>query len=472
MAGLKDLKSLFFTKPITHYSNETVRLRRCLTAMDLTMMGVGAIIGAGIFVLTGIAASTQAGPAVIFSYLLAGVACGFSAFAYAELASSVGGCGSAYGYAYASLGELIAWLIGWDLLLEYGMDGATVSIGWSGYVNDALLALGVHLPSQFLTDPFHGGIFNLPAVLIIVGLATILSVGVKESVRFNKIIVYIKLTVIALFIAIGFYKFDVSKWTPFLPFGYTGILNGAGLIFFAYIGFDAVSTATEEAINPKRDIPIGIIASLLICTVVYIVFSGLLTGMMSYKLLNVTSPVAAALIHVGYRFAAEIISLGAIAGLTTVILVMLYGASRIFLAMARDGLLPAYFMKIHDKSQTPRRLIWWLAVIMALIAGMVPINQVASLVNMGTLAAFVIVSIGVIVLRHTKPDMPRPFRTPFSPFVPAMGVLLSLFLMFSLPALTWWSFGVWTLFGVMIYFGYSRYNSLVMRATIAYEAPK
>jgi APA family basic amino acid/polyamine antiporter len=466
------LKQLFSTKPVIHYSNETVRLRRCLTATDLTMMGVGAIIGAGIFVLTGIAAATQAGPAVIFSYLLAGIACGFSAFAYAELAASVGGCGSAYGYAYASLGELIAWVIGWDLLLEYGMDGATVSIGWAGYVNDALRAVGVNLPARFLVDPFHGGFINLPAVLIIITLATILSIGVKESIRFNRIIVYIKLSVIALFILIGFFTFDITKWTPFMPFGYQGIVNGAGLIFFAYIGFDAVSTATEEAISPKRDIPIGIIASLFICTFVYIVFSGLLTGMMSYTQLNVTSPVAAALIHAGYKFAAEIISLGAIAGLTTVILVMLYGASRVFLAMARDGLLPKYFMKIHDKSQTPRRLIWSLAVIMSFIAGMVPINQVASLVNMGTLAAFVVVSIGVIVLRITKPDMPRPFRTPFSPFVPGMGILLSFYLMWSLPAITWWSFGLWTLLGIFIYFGYSRFNSMLMLSNYATEPVK
>jgi APA family basic amino acid/polyamine antiporter len=467
MARLHHLKNLFSTKPLnTTVDNNAQHLRRCLTATDLTMMGVGAIIGAGIFVLTGIAAATQAGPAIIFSYLLAGLACGFSAFAYAELASSVGGCGSAYGYAYASLGELVAWLIGWDLLLEYGMDGATVSIGWSGYVNDALRAIGVNLPQAFLTDPFHGGIINLPAVLVIVTLATILSVGVKESIRFNQIIVYIKLGVIALFIGIGLFTFDVSKWSPFLPFGMQGIVNGAGLIFFAYIGFDAVSTAAEEAINPQRDIPIGIIASLLICTLVYVVFAGVLTGMMRYPELNVTSPVAAALIHVGYRFAAEVISIGAIAGLTTVILVMIYGASRVFLAMARDGLLPKYFVHIHDKSQTPRRLIWSLASIMALIAGTVPISQVASLVNMGTLAAFVVVSLGVIVLRRTKPDLPRPFQTPFSPLIPALAVIMCIYLMTSLPAITWWSFGLWTLVGAVIYFTYSRFNSLLGKDTL------
>lgn len=463
MAFSKSIKSLFYTKPVISYERTDASLRRCLTATDLTMLGVGAIIGAGIFVLTGIAAATQAGPAVVFSYLLAGLACGFSAFAYAELSASVGGCGSAYGYAYASLGEVVAWVIGWDLLLEYGMDGATVSIGWSGYVNDALRALGVSLPQALLTDPFHGGIINLPAVLIIVFLASILTLGVKESVRFNKMIVYIKLAVIALFIGIGFFTFDAAKWHPFMPFGLQGIVNGAGLIFFAYIGFDAVSTATEEAVNPQRNIPLAIISSLVICTVIYVIVSALLTGMMSYQDLNVTSPVALALINVGHSYAAEIISLGAIAGLTTVILVMLFGASRVFLAMARDGLLPIFFMKIHVGSQTPRRLIWFLAILMSLIAGMLPINQVASLVNMGTLAAFVVVCAGVIILRYTKPNMPRPFRTPGSPVVPLLGVAMCFYLMCNLPAITWWSFGVWTLVGIIIYFGYSRRNSLLRK---------
>lgn len=455
------IRKLFSTKPLKFHAEEEHNLRRCLNAMDLTMLGVGAIIGAGIFVLTGIAAATQAGPAVIFSYLLAGLACGFSALAYAELASSVGGCGSAYGYAYASLGEVVAWIIGWDLLLEYGMDGATVAIGWSGYVQDALRAIGVGLPQCLLTDPFHGGIMNLPAVLIIFLLAWVLCLGAKESARFNKIIVFIKLFVIALFIGIGFFHFNPTNWKPFLPFGMKGIVNGAGLIFFAYIGFDAVSTAAEESIRPQRDIPIGIIASLLICTVIYVVFSALLTGMMYFPELNVTSPVASALIHLHYRFAAEIIAIGAIAGLTTVILVMLYGASRIFLAMSRDGLLPRLFMKVHEKSQTPRRLIWVLAMIMAINAGLLPIHQIADLVNIGTLAAFIVVGAGVIVLRYTKPNMPRAFKTPWCPVVPLLGIGLCLYLMLSLPLITWVSFGIWTAIGFVIYFAYSMRNSVL-----------
>jgi APA family basic amino acid/polyamine antiporter len=453
------LTNLFRIKPIqtTRESN----LRQCLTATDLTLMGIGGIIGAGIFVLTGIAAATQAGPAIIFSYLLAGLACAFSALAYAELSTSVGGCGSAYGYAYSSLGELIAWIIGWDLLLEYGMDGATVSIGWSGYVQDALSAFGIHLPQALLTDPFHHGIINLPAVLIIAFLAAILSAGANQSARVNKIIVFIKLAVIALFIFIGVWHFNPALWHPFLPFGVQGIVNGAGLIFFAYIGFDAVSTAAEEAINPQRDLPIGIIASLVICTAVYIIVAGLLTSMVYYKDLNMSSPVAMALMRLGYRFAGEIVALGAIAGLTSVILVMFYGASRIFLAMARDGLLPKPLMKVHAASQTPRRLIWLIGMIMAVAAGFFPINEVANLVNIGTLAAFVVVCTGVIVLRYTQPDMPRPFRVPGFPVVPILGILLCLYLMMSLPKITWTSFGIWTLMGFVIYFGFSHWHSLL-----------
>ncbi len=454
------IKQLFHTKPINSHDNHTSQLRRCLTATDLMMLGIGAIIGAGIFVLTGIASATQAGPAIVFSYLLAGLACGFSAFAYAELASSIGGCGSAYGYAYAGLGEIIAWIIGWDLLLEYGMDAATVSIGWSGYVVDAFNAIGIAIPKALTVDPFHGGIINLPAVLIISVIGLILSVGVKESAKANKIIVFIKLAVIALFIAIGIFYFHPENWKPFMPFGFQGIVNGAGLIFFAFIGFDAVSTAADEAVKPQRDVPIGIIASLVVCTLIYIIFSCVLTGMANYTTLNVTSPVASVLLTIGHRFAAEIIALGAIAGLTTVILVMYYSATRVFLAMARDGMLPRKFINIHEKSQTPRRLIRLIGLIIAIAAGVIPINNIAEIVNIGTLAAFTVVCAGVIILRYTKPDMPRPFKTPFSPYVPAMGIIMCMYLMSSLPKTTWACFTLWTLVGLVIYFSYSRFNSL------------
>lgn len=456
------MKKLFRTKSVSHNTDPSTQLRRCLTAFDLTMLGIGAIIGAGIFVLTGIAAATQAGPAIIFSYFLAALACGFAALSYAELASSFGGCGGAYGYAYAGIGECFAWIIGWDLLLEYGMDAATVSIGWSGYFQNALNAIGISLPKALTIDPFHGGIINLPAVLVILGLAGILSIGVKGSAKFNEVIVYIKLFVIALFLGIGVFYFNPENWHPFMPFGPQGIVNGAGLIFFAYIGFDSVSTAGEETINPQRNLPIGIIASLLICTIIYIAVAAILTGISYYPTLNVSSPVASALLKLGYRFSSEIVAIGAIAGLTTAILAMYYGFTRVFLAMARDGLLPKLFVKLHAKSQTPRRLIWMTACIMGCAAGLFPINEIANLVNIGTLAAFVAVCGSVIVLRYTKPDLHRPFKT-WSPVIPLLGIVLCAYLMSSLPQITWISFGIWSAIGLAIYLSYSRFTSLLER---------
>jgi APA family basic amino acid/polyamine antiporter len=455
------LKTLFRTKLILGDSSTSSGLRRCLTAWDLTLMGIGAIIGAGIFVLTGIAAATQAGPAIVLSYVLAGVACAFSALSYAELASSIGGCGSAYGYAYAGLGEFIAWIIGWDLLLEYGMACSTISIGWSGYVNNTLNAIGVHLPKALLIDPFNGGFINLPAALLIVGLAWLLSEGVKESARFNKIVVFIKLAAILFFIAVAAFNVNPTNWHPFAPFGWHGIVGGAALIFFAYIGFDAVSTAAEETIEPRRALPIGIIVSLAICTVLYVVVSGLLTGIAYYPTLNVSSPVADSLVRLGYRFAGAVVAVGAIAGLTTTTLVMYYGFTRIFLAMARDGLLPKSLSHIHPKSQTPRRLILSVGSIMALVAGFTPINDVAQLVNIGTLAAFVVVCAGVVVMRYTQPNLPRAFRTPGSPIIPALGVIFCIYLMTGLSRVTWISFLIWLVIGLVVYFGYSRFRSVL-----------
>lgn len=447
------MNKLFRTKAVSHQQiDENSGLRRCLTAVDLTMLGIGAIIGAGIFVLTGVAAATQAGPAIILSYLLAGLACSFAALSYAELASCFSGCGGAYSYAYAGIGEFFAWIVGWDLLLEYGMDVSTISIGWAAYVQSALHAFGINLPHALVTDPFSGGIINLPPALIILAVASILSLGVKESARFNEVIVFVKLAVIALFVGIGVFYFHPENWHPFFPFGMQGIVNGAGLIFFAYIGFDSVAAAAEETIEPQKNLPIGILLSLLICTVIYIIVAAILIGMVPYPKLNVSSPVATALLSIGHHFAAEIIAIGAIAGLTTAILAMYYGFTRIFLAMARDDLLPHFFAKIHTRSQTPRRLIWIVAIIMGTIAGVFPINHIASLVNIGTLAAFIAVCGSVLVLRITKPNLPRPFRTPWSPTVPVLGILLCLYMMSSLPQITWVGFGIWTAIGLIIYF--------------------
>lgn len=431
-------------------------LRRCLTAFDLILLGIGGIIGAGIFVITGIAAATQAGPAIVLSYVLAGLACGFCALSYAELASSIGGCGSAYGYVYSAIGQLAAWVVGWDLLLEYGMDAATVSIGWSGYMNNTLQAFGITLPSLLINSPFHGGIINFPAVLVIFCMATLLSIGTKQSATFNNLIVAIKLLVIALFIALGLFHFNPDNWHPYLPFGAQGIVKGASFIFFAYIGFDTIATASDEAKDPKRDLPIGIIGSLLVCTVVYIMVAGTLTGITYYTGLNTSSPVSGALLQHGHRYAAEIVALGVIAGLTTTILAMFYGFTRVFLAMARDGFLPTFITKIHAKSATPRLLIWTVASIMMLTAGFVPISDIANLVNIGTLAAFIAVCGSVVILRYKEPHLPRPFKMPGGILFPLLGALLCIYLVLSLPMITWVCFLIWTGAGLLIYFCYSR----------------
>lgn len=454
------LTKLFRKKPITHYPLREQGLLRCLSGLDLAFLGIGAIIGAGIFVLTGIAAATKAGPGIIFSYVLAGMACGFSAFAYAELSSSIGGSGSAYGYSYAGLGEIIAWIIGWDLILEYGVSSSAVAIGWSGYVSNTFTALGLSLPELLIKNPFEGGLINLPAVFIVIVISGLLAMGVSESVKINKIIVVIKLTVIAVFMILAVWHFNPAKnWHPFLPFGWHGIAAGASIVFFAYIGFDAITTAADEAINPQHDLPIGIITSLVVCTVLYIVVSALLTAAIPYYKLNVSSPITYALLEMGYRFGGGIVALGAIAGLTSVILVMQYGLTRIFLAISRDGLLPPQLAKISPKTHTPIRIVIGGGIIMTLIAGFMPIDRVAEVVNIGTLAAFLVVCLGVVVLRYTNPDLPRPFRTPFSPLIPGLGFILCLYLMLTLPAITWICFGIWTGIGLIIYFSYGRKHS-------------
>lgn len=461
---------IFRTK---HYSDNDATdhgLKRCLSAWDLAFFGIGAIIGTGIFVLTGVAAATQAGPAVVLSFVLAGFACAFAALSYAELSASIGGCGSAYGYSYVAFGELCAFIIGWDLLLEYSIAVATVANGWSGYFATALSALGMPLPDALTKAPELGGIINLPASVIILLLMGLLIMGVKHSATANNAMVFVKLITIIVFIAIAACNVHAENWQPFMPFGWfnslsdghnTGVLAGASLVFFAYVGFDAVSTATEEAKNPQRDLPFGIVASLLFCTVIYIIVSGLLTGVVHYSELNVSSPVAHALTLLGYTWASALVSTGVIAGLSTVMLVLYYALTRIIFAMSRDGLLPAFFNKVNPQTQTPVRVIVLCGIIMALIAGFIPLGELAELVNIGTLAAFVLVCFGVLVLRITKPDMPRPFRTPFSPLFPALGVLSCGALMAFLPALTWLRFIIWLVLGLIVYFAYSmQYSAL------------
>ncbi len=464
---------IFRTKQVVAHNDLDHVLKRCLSAWDLTFLGVGAIIGTGIFVLTGIAAATQAGPAVVLSFIIAGLACAFAALSYAELSSSVGGCGSAYGYSYAAFGELIAFIIGWDLLLEYGISVAAVANGWSGYFNNALTAIGMPLPDMLTKAPKLGGVVNLPASAIILLLMGLLIVGVKHSAKANNAMVAVKLITISIFIGIAVFNVHPDNWHPFMPFGWfqtlpdgktTGVLAGSSLVFFAYVGFDAVSTAAEEAKNPQRDLPFGIVTSLAFCTVVYIIVAGLLTGVVPYTDLNVSSPVAHALTLIGFNGASALISTGVIAGLTTVMLVLYYGLTRIIFAMSRDGLLSPFFSEVNVKTQTPIRVIVLCGIIIALIAGFMPLGDLAELVNIGTLAAFVLVCLGVIVLRITKPDMERPFRTPFSPLFPVLGMLSCGALMAFLPAITWLRFVIWLVIGLIVYFSYSMNHSKLAKS--------
>ncbi len=451
--------NLFRKKSITDSMDSSSRLKPCLTAADLIFLGIGAIIGAGIFVLTGIVAATQAGPAIIFSYIVAGFACAFSALAYAELSSTIGGCGSAYGYAYAGFGELIAWIVGWDLLLEYMISVPAVSAGWSSYGNDLLKVIGIHLPEALTHTPAMGGVFDVLAFSIIMLISFLLAIGVKSSARINTLMVITKLVVIGLFIIVASSNVTPENWNPLMPFGWSGVVHGAALIFFAYIGFDAVSTAAEEAINPQRDIPIGILSSLLVCTLLYIIVSGLLTGIVHYSTLNVASPISHALIMIGYPTVAGFVGVGALAGLTTVMLVLYYGLTRIIFAMSRDGLLPKFFAHTDANTHTPVRIIMISGLVMATIAGLVPIHDLAELVNIGTLFAFATVCVGVIVLRYREPHLKRPFKTPLMPLTPILGIIACISLICNLPSTSFYRFIIWMAAGLVIYFCYSRYQS-------------
>ncbi len=450
-----------FRKKDPRASSDNITLKRCLSGFDLTLLGIGAVIGAGIFVLTGVVAATQAGPSIIFSYILAGLACVFSALSYAELAAMIGGCGSAYGYAYAGFGELLAWIVGWDLLLEYTVSVSAVSVGWSAYVGDVFSSMAIHFPKTLLHGPSDGGIVNLMALVVIFFLTGLLSVGMRFSTRFNHLMVLIKLLVIFSVIVVTGFAFEAKNWDPFMPFGWHGVIEGASLIFFAYVGFDAVATTAEEVINPQRNLPVGIIGSLFVCTAIYIITAACLTGAVSYKLLNVASPISHTLLLLGRPLMAGVVGMGAIAGLTTVMLVLFYGLSRVFLAMARDGLLPSYFSKLNTQTHTPIRILVTCGVLMAMIAGWVPIGELAELVNVGTLFAFIVVCAGVIILRHTQPETARPFKTPGAPVTPILGILSCLYLMINLPWVTLLRFIVWMAIGMIVYFGFSRSNSVL-----------
>jgi len=458
---------LFRKKSVTRQLDD-FGLKRCLSLWDLTLLGIGAIIGTGIFVLTGIAAATTSGPAVVLSFVVAGVACTFAAFAYAEMSSSVGGSGSAYGYSYAAFGELVGWIIGWVLILEYGVATAAVANGWSGYFNNALTAIGLGLPDVLTKGPAVGGIINLPAFLIIIILMVMLIIGIKQSAKLNMGMVFVKILTIIVFLSVGIFHINPDNWSPFIPFGWfstveggnpVGILAGASVVFFAYVGFDAVSTATEEAKNPQRDVPLGILFSLVFCTLIYILVSGVLTGMVPYTQLNVSSPVAHSLQLIGINWASALVATGVIAGLTTVMLVLYYALTRILAAMSRDGLISSAFGDVNSKTQTPIKNTVICGVIMAVMAGLVPLNALAELVNIGTLSAFVLVCIGVVVMRTTHPDLPRPFKIPGGILMSVLGVASCLALIAFLPSQTHIRFLGWVAVGLLIYFAYGIHNS-------------
>jgi APA family basic amino acid/polyamine antiporter len=454
------------------------RLRRTLSVWDLTALGIGCIIGVGVFVLPGVEAAKHAGPAIILSFAIAGLACACSALCYAELASMIPVAGSAYTYGYATLGELPAWIIGWDLILEYMVAACLVSIGWSAYfvnlVNNILRPFGIALPPSLVNAPMDwsadlhkfvstGAIINVPAIFI-VGLLTVLLIrGIKESSRINMIIVIIKIAVIIFFIVLAIWHVKPSNWQPFMPFGFGGVMTAAAIVFLAFVGFDAVSTAAEEAKNPQRDMPRAIMGSLAVATILYMAVSAIMTGSVPYHKLGVPDPVALVLNELRMPWASSIVSIGALAGITSVLLVLILGQPRILFAMSRDGLLPPALSHVHKRFKTPHKTTILTGMIVAVASGLLPIRVVAELCSIGTLFAFIIVCSGVIVLRYTRRDLVRPFKTPFFPVLPAFGVLLCAYLMINLPGTAWERFLIWLVIGLTIYFTYGRHKSVLTR---------
>jgi basic amino acid/polyamine antiporter, APA family len=476
--------SLFTKKSVAELQVEAERgaLRRSLGPLNLTALGIGSIIGTGIFVLTGAAASQFAGPALVLSMVIAAVGCAFAGLCYAEFASMIPVSGSAYTYAYATMGELMAWIIGWDLVLEYALSAATVAVGWSGYAASLLRDVGIVLPAQLVAGPGQTialadgtaarGVFNVPAALSVLAVSALLVRGIRESARVNTTIVLVKLTVLVLFVVAGIAYVRPENWTPFVPpnqgsfghFGWSGVLRGAGVIFFAYIGFDAVSTAAQEAKNPRRDMPIGILASLGICTALYIAVALVLVGIVKYTELNVPDPIAVGIDATGLTWFSPIIKLGAILGLLSVMLVVLLGQTRIFYSMSRDGLLPPLFRAVHPRFRTPHYSTMLVGVVVALAAGLLPIGVLSVLTSMGTLLAFTIVCVGVIILRRTNPELERPFRTPGMPWVPLLGAAICLAQMAGLPGSAWERLAIWLVIGLSIYFLYGRRRAAAERA--------
>ncbi len=477
----------------------TTHLKRSLGPIDLMSLGIGAIIGTGIFAVIGTAAAggaghLGAGPAVSLSFIITAVACGFCALSYAEFAALVPIAGSAYTYSYATLGELVAWIIGWDLIIEYAVGNVAVAIAWAAYFNQLLLGLGIHLPAWISIDyrsaaqaaesvAAAGGnvapvdalgyeawlqhptifgipiIFNFLAVIIVALVTWLLVIGIKESARANNVMVLLKVLILLFFIGVGAFYVKPENWTPFMPNGLAGVWTGASLIFFAFIGFDAISTAAEECKNPGRDMPIGIIGSLVICTIIYIATAAVLTGIEPWHALGVADPLAAVFARIGLDWAAGIVAFGAVISMTAVLLVFQLGQPRIFFSMSRDGLLPKYFARVHPRYQTPHVTTIWTGIVVGVVSAFANINEIVELTNIGTLFAFVLVNAGVIILRRTDPDRPRVFRTPFVPVVPLLGIAMCIYLMLGLPSVTWIRFGLWLAAGLVLYFTYGFWKS-------------
>ena len=457
--------NLFRTKSIEQLQAAAANsgLVKSLGALDLILLGIGCVIGTGIFVLTGVAAAKYAGPAVTLSFILSGIACALAGLAYAEFSSIVPASGSAYTYTYASLGEFIAFIVGWNLILEYTVTASAVASGWSGYVTGLLQSAGIEVSHALTHVPADGGIINVPAIFITLLLSFFLIHGTQESTKLNRILVFIKLAAVFLFLLLAGPHVNTANWEPFMPFGVSGITAGAAIVFFAYIGFDAVATSAEECKNPARDLPIGIIGSLVICTILYVVVAAVLTGVVPYTELNNPEPVAFALRYIGYNLGSAIVGVGAIAGITTVLLVLLYGQARIFFAMSRDGMVPARVCKIHKRYHTPYIVTVLGAIFVSLIAGFAPIGLIAEMANIGTLSAFTVAALGVMVLRVTKPDVHRTFRCPLVWIIAPLAVLACGYLMAHLPTDTWIRFIVWCFFGCLVYFGYSYQHSALGR---------
>lgn len=481
-AGGAVVNRLFRTKTIPQILADAEhpdhRLKKTLTAWDLTCLGIGAIIGTGIFVLIGTAIVGDshrpgAGPGIVLSFILSGIACALAALCYAEFSAMIPVAGSAYTYSYATLGEFLAWLTGWNLILEYGVACVAVAIGWSGYFNNLLKLAGLELPYWATHPPggAEGGIANIPAAIIVLLVTIVLVIGIKESARATGIIVMIKLAVILFFIAVGAPAINPENWSPFMPQGFAGVQSAAAVIFFAYIGFDAVSTAAEEARHPQRDVPLGIIGSLAVCTVLYISVAAVLTGLIPSSKIDIHAPVAEALSLAGFKWGAAIVAIGAVAGITSVLVVMMLGQIRVFFAMSRDQLLGPWLAKVHPRFGTPHRATILTGVAVAVLAALIPIGDAADMTNIGTFFAFVLVCLGVTILRYTKPDQPRPFRLPFMPFVPILGILACLGLMAGLPQLTWIRFVVWTIVGILVYLFYGVKHSKLAEPLTAADAP-